>query len=576
MASISDQIAREHPQSTAAPRAWAQPVREDMIGEFRGPFLLLLGAVGIILLIACANVANLLLARAAGRAREVALRTALGASRAAVVRQMLTESALLALIGGALGVVVAQLGIGPLLALIPDAAGLPFVENVRVNLPVLAFAVGLSLLTALLFGLAPARQALHASLVESLKEGGRSRTGGREGARWRNALIVVEVGLSIVLLTGAGLMIQTFWKLSHLDLGFEAGQVLTVRNSLRGATYSTNDARRNHFTAAAAKLAAIPGVESVSAVSFAPPLDPVAPVHFTQADVASDPGRDYTAFPLVVLPRYFETLRNPLLSGRAITEADTADSLRVAVVTKELVHRYFADRDPVGRSIRLSGSLLSGSLAGEWRIVGVAADIAAGGDHPEARPVVYLPYAQAPVGTMSFLLRTRVPPAGLSQAAERTLWSTGRLMNVYRIMTLEQRVEGGRWQSRFTMILLTLFAALALILATAGIYAVISYLALQRTREIGIRMALGARPADVLRMVTGQGVALAAVGIVFGIMASLAAGRILASRLYGVAPTDLLTLAAGSVLVLLVAAAASAGPAMRAASIAPSEALRRD
>ena len=571
MASISEQIAREHSQITAAPRAWARPIREDMIGEYRGAFLLLLGAVGIMLLIACANVANLLLARAAGRAVEIALRTALGASRADILRQMLTESALLALIGGAAGVLVAQFSIGPLLALIPAGAGLPFAENVRVNLPVLVFAMALSLLTALFFGLAPARQALGANLVESLKEGGRSRTGGREGTRWRNALIVLEIGLSIVLLTGAGLMIQTFWRLSHLNLGYDASRVLNVRNSLRGETYATPEARRNHFAMAAAKLAEIPGVESVSAVSFPPPLDPIAPAHFTLAGEASDSGRDYTAYPLVILPRYFETLRNPLLSGRGITEADTADSLRVAVVTKELVRRYFADRDPLGRSIRLSGG-----LAGEWRIVGVAADIAGSGNHPEPQPIVYVPHAQAPAGTMSFLLRTRVAPATLGPAAERTLWSTGRLMNVYRIMPLEQIAEDGRWQNRFTMILLTLFAALALILATAGIYAVISFLTLQRTREIGIRMALGARPADILRMVTGQGVALAALGVVFGMMASLAAGRVLASRLYGVTATDPLTLAAGSVLLMLVAAAASAGPAMRAASVAPADALRRE
>ena len=329
---------------------------------------------------------------------------------------------------------MAQLSIGPLLALIPAAAGLPFAENVQVNLPVLAFAVGLSLLTALLFGLAPARQALHASLVESLKEGGRSRTGGREGARWRNALIVVEVGLSIVLLTGAGLMIQTFWRLSHVDLGFDASRVLNVRNSLRGADYATPEARRNHFATAAAKLAAIPGVESVSAVSFPPPLDPIAPTHFTLGGEASDSGHDYTAYTLVIIPRYFETLRNPLLTGRGITEADTADSLRVAVVTRELARRYFSDRDPVGRSIRLGGA-----VAGDWRIVGVAADIAGSGNRPEPQPVVYLPHTQAPVGTMSFLLRTRGAPTSLGQIAERTLWSTGRLMNVYRIMTLGRK-----------------------------------------------------------------------------------------------------------------------------------------
>ncbi len=569
MDSLSRQIAREHPQFTASPRAWARPVRDDMTGEFRDVFLLLMGAVGIILSIACANVANLLLARASGRGREMALRTALGASRSAIVAQMLSESLLLALIGGAAGVVLAQFSIAPLLALIPPTAGLPYAENVRINLPVLAFAVGLSLLTAFLFGLAPARQALQSSLAESLKEGGRSRAAGRAGARWRNALIVVEVGLSIVLLTASSLMLQTFWKLSHLNLGFDTTRVLTLRNALRGTTYATGEARRNHFTTAAAKLAQIPGVEQVSAVSFVPPVDPIAPSHFTLAGEASDSGRDYTAFPLIVLPHYFETMRNPLLSGREITQADSVDSPRVAVVTRELVRRYFAGRDPLGRSIRLGGS-----LAGDWRIVGVAADIAASGNHPEPEPVVYLPHAQAPVGTMSFLLRTSVPPAGVTQIAERTLWNTGGLMNVYRVMTMEQRVEEGRWQGRFTMTMLTLFAALALILVTAGIYAVISYLTLQRTGEIGIRMALGARPADVLRMVTTQGVALAAIGVAFGILASIAASQFLASRLYGVSATDPLTLAGVSILVLLVAAIASARPALRAASIAPLDALR--
>jgi putative ABC transport system permease protein len=482
---------------------------------------------------------------------------------------LLTESVVLFLMGGAAGVVLAKLGLEPLVALVPASAGLPFLEQVDVNLPVLWFSLGLSALTALLFGLAPARQALQANVIDVLKESGRSRTAGRQGAQWRNVLIVGEVALSLVLLAGASLTIQTFWRLARLDSGFDASQVLTVRNSLRGEEYNGATAQRNHFARAAEKLAQIPGVESVSAVSFPIPLTALAPSRFIRPERPPEPGRESTASVLQVMPRYFETIRTPILEGRAITGADTADAAQVVVISKTLARRYFEDADPVGRSIRLVNG-----ARGEWRIVGVAGDIRSAGAAPDPQPILYFPYAQMTAPTMTFLLRTRVDPATLAAIAERALWSTGRLMNVYMTMPLGQRVAEGLWQSRFTMILLTLFAGLALALATAGLYAVISYLTAQRTQEIGIRIALGARPRDVLWMVTGQGVALAGTGVAIGLAASLGLGRLIAARLYGVAATDPLTLGVVAGVLMLSAMAACAVPAARAAGIDPGAALR--
>jgi len=384
-------------------------------------------------------------------------------------------------------------------------------------------------------------------------------------------MIVAEVGLSLTLLMGAGLMMETLWRLSHLDFGFDPSHVLTVRNSLRGEAYASPAAKRNHFQNAVAKLGAIPGVQSVSAISFPMPLTPFAPTPFVRSDRPSEPGRETTATTLTVLPDYFETMRSPILSGRGITEVDSPDTSRVVVVSRTLAQRYFPDANPIGHSIRILGR-----PGGTWRIVGVAGDVRSAGLAPDPQPLIYFPFAQEPVPVMTFVMRTRVDPASLGGIAESTLWSLGRMMNVYAVMPLEKNIAESYWQSRFTMILLSLFAALALVLATAGIYAVISYLTAQRTREIGIRMALGARPADVLRMVTAEGVKLAILGVLFGVIASLGLGRLIASRLYGVTATDPLILASSAMLMLLVTAAACAVPALRAARIDPVRALRSE
>ena len=571
LSSIADQIVRENPLTSNAAGVSIELIRDALTQEFRSTLILLLGAVFVILLIACANVANLLLVRSTSRSGELAVRAALGASRGQMLRQLLVGSLTLSLIGSLAGILIAQWSIAPLLHLVPDSAGLPFADQAEINLPVLAFALGLSVFTATIFALAPARHALHLSLVEVLKRGGQSRTVGRASSLWRCAMIVAEVGLSLTLLMGAGLMMETLWRLSHLDFGFDPSHVLTVRNSLRGEAYASPAAKRNHFQNAVAKLGAIPGVQSVSAISFPMPLTPFAPTPFVRSDRPSEPGRETTATTLAVLPDYFETMRSPILSGRGITEVDSPDTSRVVVVSRTLAQRYFPDANPIGHSIRILGR-----PGGTWRIVGVAGDVRSAGLAPDPQPLIYFPFAQEPVPVMTFVMRTRVDPASLGGLAESTLWSTGRTMNVYAVLPLEKNIAESYWQSRFTMILLSLFAALALVLATAGIYAVISYLTTQRTREIGIRMALGARPADVLRMVTAEGIKLAIIGVLFGVIASLGLGRLIASRLYGVTATDPLILASAATLMLLVTAAACAVPALRAARIDPVRALRSE
>jgi putative ABC transport system permease protein len=572
MSAIATQIARENPADTARPMVYLRALREDMTSDFRGTFGLLLAAVGVTLLIACANVANLLLARSAGRGREFALRAALGASRGQMLRQMLAESALLAAAGGALGLLLARLGIAPLLALVPPTAGLPFVDRVEMSGPVVAFGIALTAAATLLFGLAPARHAFAGSLVETLKAAGRSGGVARGAKLGRNLLIVGEVALSLALLMAAGLMIQTSWRLSHVRWGFDPSHILHVRNSLRGEAYASAAARRNHFSAAAAKLAEMNGVEAVSAVSFAPPLVPVAGVRFSRTDRPDAPDSETSALTFAVLPRYFETMRIPVLAGRALGDADTADSARSIMVSQSLARRYFAGAEPVGRSIRLT----SGRDAGVWRIVGVAGNVRSAGLDDEPPPTIYLPHAQSPVPVMSFVIRARGAAGALGPEAERRLWSLGRLMNVYNTATMEERIGESNWQSRFTTILLSLFAGLALTLAAAGMYAVISYLAAQRTREIGIRMALGANPRDVLGMVVREGVAVAAIGVAVGAAGAAAMARVLAARVYGVGPLDPLTFSAVAGLLLIVAAAASILPAVRAAGVDPLAALHAD
>lgn len=571
IAAMTTQIARENPEGATPPGAVVNAIRDDLTGEFRKPFFLLQIAVGIMLLIGCANVANLLLARYSARGYEFSVRTAVGASRGQIVRQLLAENLVLSGMGAMGGVLFASWSLRPMLALVPAAAGLPFADQVNVSPGALAFALGLSLLSSIVFGLAPARQASANGAARHLGESGRSRSAGRSSALWRNVLIAGEIGLSLILLASAGLFVQTFLNLSKKSWGFEPANVLIIRNSLRGESYRTASAQHNHFETAVRKLREIPGVESVSAVSFPPPLAPFAPARFVPSGQPGDPGHDPTASELVVLPGYFETMRIPIVSGRSISEVDSAESAPAVVISQSVVKRYFPAGDPVGQSLRLNGSDRR-----DWRIVGIAQDVRAHGLNAQAPDVLYFPHSQMPESTMTFVIRTVTAPMAIANTVERSLWSLGRLMNVYHVMPLEENLSDSYWQSRFTMVLLAVFAGLALLLATAGVYGVMSYLAAQRTQEIGIRIAIGASPSQVVWLVTNQGLRAAAAGLAVGIAGYLAMSHFLAGQLFGVSATDPFTLLAAAVGLMLVCLAASAVPTFRAVRIDPLRALRHN
>jgi putative ABC transport system permease protein len=569
IAAITAQVARETPEGATPPGAVVNPIRDDMTGQFRQPFFLLQCAVGIMLLIACANVANLLLARYAARGYEFSVRTAIGASRGQIVRQLLAENLVLSGMGAIGGIVFASWSLRPMLSLVPAAAGLPFADQVRVNPEALAFALGLSVLCSILFGLAPVRQASRAGAAQHLADSGRSRSASRSSALWRNVLIAGEIGLSLILLASAGLLVQTFLHLSRESWGFEPANVLLVRNSLRGEAYRTAAAQHNHFAAAAEKLREIPGVEAVSAISFPPPVAPFAPSRFVVSGQPADRGHDPTATVLTILPGYFETLHTPMVSGRSITDADTADSAPAAVISQSVATRYFPGGDPVGRSLRFTGSDRR-----DWRVVGVVADVRAQGLNTQAPDVVYLPHSQMTSPVMSLVIRTRTAPMTIANAAEQTLWKQGKLMSVFHIVPLEENLSDSYWQSRFTMALLTMFAGLALLLAAAGVYGVMSYLAGQRTQEIGIRIAIGASPSKVVWLVTNDGLRAAAIGLAAGVAGYLAMSRLLAGQLYGVSASDPWTLVAAAVGLMAICMSATAIPAWRAVRIDPLRALR--
>ena len=569
MTVLGAQVVQENPATNTGFAASVRSIRDDLVGQFRPTFQLLLAAVGFVLLIACANVANLLLVRALARSKEMALRSALGARRGEIFRQLLTESVLLATLGALAGIALAAWSVKPLLRLIPDSAGMPFLDSVGIDTGVALFALGLSVLTGILFGLAPARQCLRIDLSEALNDAGRSGTGGRSAGRLRNGLLVTEVALSFILLAGAGLMLQSAWRLAHADPGFDPKNLLNIRNSLRGEAFAGKAARRAHFQNAVRKLEAIPGVEGVSGVSFPPPITAFAGTRFQRPEKPSLPGQEPTAIPMTVLPRYFEVMRISLRAGRVLSEHDTEDTTMVAVVSHKFVEQYFPNEDPLDKVIEFRPP-----VGGRWKIVGVVADQRFAGLDPEPRPVVFVPHAQQPVHVMSFMIRTSHDPMSIAAVAQKELWSLGKLMNVYFVLSMEQRVADSYWQARFSSVLLAVFAGLALLLTAAGMYGVISYAVSQRSHEIGIRIALGARPGEVLRMVVVQGMSLALAGVGLGLLGSWGLNRLLANLLYGVRPSDPWTMGGVAVTLAGVAAVACLNPARRASGIEPIRILR--
>jgi putative ABC transport system permease protein len=568
---LANRLAEEDPATSAHTGVIVSPMLEARVTGARAVLLSLLGAVGLLLLIACANVAHLMLARAAARSQEIAVRVALGADRPRIVRQLLTESALLALAGAALGLLVAHVAVSALAALAPDS--LPRAREIAVDGPVLGFTAALALAAALGFGLAPALAAARIDLHRALKEGGRGATGGRRHQQARGALVAAEVAIALVLLVGAGLLIRSFARLVQVRPGFEPQGAVALRVALSPAKYPGDPERAAFADAAVRRIAALPGAAAVAAVDALPFSGDV--INIVALKVAGRaPPADYerpTAHVFSVTPGYFAAMGIPLVRGRAFNAHDDARAPPVTIVSRTLAARLFPGEDPIGKRI---DAVRDGP--DRWHeIVGVVGDVKLDRLDGDAVPEAYAPFAQGPSGTLTFVVRGAAPAAPTKEA-RAALAAVDPDQAVASVHALGELVARAVARQRFAMLLFAVFSAAALLLAAVGVYGVVAYAVAQRTGEIGVRMAFGARTIDVVGLVLRQGGRLVAVGLTAGIGGALALTRLLGSMLFGVSPYDPLTFAAIAALLTLVAALACAVPAYRAARVDPATVLRAE
>jgi putative ABC transport system permease protein len=566
---IAGALATETPQRNANWTAQVLSLRDELSGEYRRALLILAGAVAFVLLIACANVANLLLARGAVRQREIAIRSALGAPRGRIVGQLLTESFVLAFAGGAVGLLVAHWGLQILLALSP--VDLPMVGPVRLSYPVLGFTALASLATAVVCGLAPAFEGSRSDVQETLKDGARQVGGGARHRRMRHAFVVSEIALAVVLLVGAGLMLRSFSSLRRVDPGYSTNNILTMRLQLPGATYSENEQRIRFFHDATSRIQELPGVRAAGAIGFLPLTGLGAGTSFTiEGQPPPPPGQDYVTNVSVCDNGFFRALNVPLVRGRLFTDREMRERSNVVVVSESLVRMYFPNDNPIGKRLAI---VMSNPVI-PTEIVGVVGDIKFQDLTAEPRPTTYWPHPQLAYGTMTLTIRTAGDPLALAPAVERAIRTIDKDQPLSDVRTMSQWVAKSLAQARFSSLLLTLFAALALTLAAIGIYGVMSYAVSQRTSEIGIRLALGAETRAILVMIVGHALRLAGMGLAIGVGLALALSRTLTSLLYETTGSDPITFAAVVGVLAAVALAASYFPARRAARIPPVDALR--
>ncbi|HTS64372.1 MAG TPA: ABC transporter permease [Candidatus Acidoferrales bacterium] len=587
MSAIAARLAEAYPKSNSRHGINVKPLMSVIVGNVRPTLLVLLGAVGFVLLIACANVANLLLARFTGRRREIAIRAAIGAGRARVVRQLLTESAVLALTGGLAGLAIARWGTQAVLAAVPG--GLPRSESIAVDVRVLAFTLAVSLVTGIVFGLVPALQVSATNVYEPLNEGIRGSSAGHR--RLRDLLVVSEVAAALVLLAGAGLMLRTMRSLSGVHPGFDPDRVLTFSAGFSPANTSSGNRILQTFDQTIERLQKLPGVKA-AAVSALIPLagnDNELPFYVYGRPRPTSQGDMSWALLYIASSGYLKTMDIPLLRGRYLEPRDMRHGSHVVVIDEAMARSVFPNEDPLGKSIVVAD--LSGDLGPEaavpMEIVGIVGHVTHWGLDSDAyarvRSQVYLPWSQVPdqflKGTAAssvFLVRTAAEPLAALPAVRAAVLESGQDQPVYSVRTMDQIVSASIADRRFSMLLLGIFAALALLLAAVGIYGVISYTVAQRTREIGIRIALGAGQTDVLRIVVAQSMLPVVAGLAIGLAASLALTRLMAGMLYGVAAGDPVTLIAVALLLSAVALLATVIPARRAARVAPAIALRCD
>jgi putative ABC transport system permease protein len=570
MRRIFADLEREEPQRNARRTVMLFPVQEQMVGEVRPALLALVGAVGLVLLVACVNVANLLLARSASREREVGMRTALGARRSRLVRQMLTESLLLAVAGGVGGLAVAAVCQRGLLAIVGDRIPVPRLDQLTLDLPVIAFTMAVALITGIAFGIVPAFVSTGRA-HEALRDGGR-HGGGRRLHRLLNALVVAEVALALVLLTGAGLLMRSLVKLQSSDLGFHVDNVLTADVQLPGVRYDLTRAGVV-LREAMSRIAALPGVQHAAGSSCLPVPFPCIGTSFWRVDQAKPAdGQLSSAQVRPITPGFFATLGIPQLAGRDFSDGDTADSAPVAVISEALARQHFPDGEPLGRRLRINVDHANGRDDVEWTVVGVVGNIKSSLDGP-VRQTIFIPRTQRPGSGITFFVRTAQDPMLLATGVTGVVHSLEPDAPV-AILTLEDAVGRTIARPRALSALAGVFALVALALAAVGVYGVMAYSVRERTQEIGVRMALGATATSVFGLVLGGGLRLVAIGIAIGLAAAAGLTRLLARLLFDVEPFDPWTFAATAAILFVVAALASYVPARRGMRMAPIEALR--
>ena len=578
--SIAAQVRREYPVEYAG---WigmkVVPLDEEVVGNTRLMLLVLMGAVGLVLLIACANIASLLIAKASARGKEIAIRSALGGGQWRLVRQFLLEGLVLSATGGLLGTLLATWGVKLLLTL--ASTDLPRSAEVQVDPAILLLTLAVSLACGILFGLIPAIQALRRDVTEGLRSDGRTSTAGAARGRVRSVLVIGEVALSIVLLVGAGLLLKSFLRLQSIDPGFRSEKLLTLRLALPVTRYKSTEMLTRFHDRLLPRVAALPGVTSVGSTEILPLSGLSASSSFiiVGRPPISDKGKPVAHY-RAIDSGYFRTMGIPILRGRDISDADTPKTTSVAIVSEALAKQYWPNENPVGQHVKLDDSA---GPARELEVIGVSGDIRAMELDQDPTPIMFIALAQAPQDAVRFIannlfwvVKTSTEPMSLANTVRREIHAVDGDVAAASTLTMEQYMERSVNARRFSLEILGIFAAAALLLAATGLYALLSHSAAQRTREIGVRVALGAQPSDVLRLIVGQGLSLAALGVVIGGAGALALSSIITAMLFNVAPRDPVTLIGVSVMLLAVAAGASYVPARRALRVDPVTALRSE
>ena len=574
MSTIAARLQQQYPESNADLGAAVISLHEHLVGDIKPALLILLGAVGLVLLIACANVANLLLARAAARQKEIAVRVALGARRLRLIRQFLTESVLLSTLGGLVGLAIAFLGLLLLKSFIPE--NISQAREIAIDLKVLGFTLFVSVATGVIFGLAPAIQAVRFNQIETLKEGGRDAATGGSGKRLRSVLVVAEVAISLVLLIGAGLLINSFLRLRNVDPGFRTDNLLTMKIVVPESKYTEFEPWSAFYTDVIQRVQSLPGVRSAAVITNLP-LYRQGNTNSIRIEGTPEPppGQAPVVATRVISPGYFETMSIPLLSGRNFTDQDLVTARNGSVVISEtMARRYWPNEDPIGK--RIAFGFLPLKSDEDWiQVIGVVKDVRQFELATESRPQMYLTYRQyALFAPRDLVVKTDVEPTSLATSVRNAVWEIDKDQPVSNIQTMEAIFADSLARQRFSMLLLTIFAGVALVLAAVGIYGVMSYSVAQRTHEIGIRMALGAQTPAVLKLAVGYGMKLVIAGLVIGLIAAFALTRLMSTLLFGVTATDPATFTLISALLICVAAIASYVPARRATKVDPMIALR--